>query len=377
MPKLPVKLTRNEIVVPPQVYQQYAERLEAMNREGMLARNMGGVAAYRANGGTVETPANTNRFLGQDVPRGSIGRLGQSLVAIGQHDFKGASDALAPREVDKAAAKAEAKDLKNKEERQQALHESIDAATNAKAYIDQGAKAVIDYRSKSWSQLLGDYSLPSLGDITNLTTAYLTSDKQSFLERKLHEKFGGTKEWNAYTLFDQEVKLLELKARSLVKGGSISDSEGEAAAKTILAGTADANTVKQQLDVVIDRNNKSLTNLGFEPYMGSGSFKTASGENYAEEPEVKTVPVTIEDPTAVKDKQMFEDSLGYSYVYDKATDTVSTEGYDPYQLYYDEGTKQFWVQGSDGYSSYVLTPVEEVNAGNKTVNKRNGGLIAY
>ena len=56
MPKLPVKLTRNEIVVPPHVYQQYAERLEAMNKEGMLARSQGGVAAYRANGGAVSDP---------------------------------------------------------------------------------------------------------------------------------------------------------------------------------------------------------------------------------------------------------------------------------------------------------------------------------
>ena len=102
MPKIPVKLTRNEIVVPPQVYMANRDRLEAMNREGMLARNMGGVAAYRANGGTVEPPANTERFLGADVPRGAVNKLGQSLVAIGQRDFKGASEAFAKGPEEKA-----------------------------------------------------------------------------------------------------------------------------------------------------------------------------------------------------------------------------------------------------------------------------------
>ena len=38
MARVPVKLSRGEIVLPPRVAQQYRERLEAMNAAGLQAR---------------------------------------------------------------------------------------------------------------------------------------------------------------------------------------------------------------------------------------------------------------------------------------------------------------------------------------------------
>ena len=59
--------------------------------------------------------------------------------------------------------------------------------------------------------------------------------------------------------------------------------------------------------------------------------------------------------------QIFEDDFGYVYVYDKETDTVTTEGYEPYQLNYDPDTESYWIEGSDGYTSYYLTPMKETS----------------
>ena len=51
--RVPVKLTKGEIVLPPRVAQQYRDRLEAMNAEGLQARAMGGVVNYKKHGGMV------------------------------------------------------------------------------------------------------------------------------------------------------------------------------------------------------------------------------------------------------------------------------------------------------------------------------------
>ena len=111
MAKVPVKLTRGEIVLPPRVAQQYRQRLEEMNREGLLARNMGGVAAYK-HGGMVhgyQEGGEVNPFVqqqnqdrlahdAQEERRARSSRYGAGLVHIGSNDFIGASNALAYNE---------------------------------------------------------------------------------------------------------------------------------------------------------------------------------------------------------------------------------------------------------------------------------------
>ena len=112
MPKVKAKLSRGEIVLPPQVVSnpQIRARLEEMNKEGLLARNMGGVAAYRnggavyrQTGGTIDPfiqQQNTARLAhdAQEEQRARRSRYGAGLVHIGSNDFIGASDALAYNE---------------------------------------------------------------------------------------------------------------------------------------------------------------------------------------------------------------------------------------------------------------------------------------
>ena len=288
---------------------------------------------------------------GYQIPEGALGQLGQSLVHIGQRDFGAASDALKAPARDKAAAK----ELKTTEERAQALKESIDAASKAKQYVEQGASVVINHKAKSFSELIEDFDVSGL---LGLGAAAISGERDATVYRALHEKFGGTKEWNAYELFDQEVKLLELKARSLVKGGSISDNEAAAAAKTIITGAADSNTVLQQLDTVINRNNTSLTNLGMQPYKSTAVAHVVSGTPYQESKEIihKEVEVPVDQ---LQDGQKFKDPSDYIYTYIKERDVVHLEGYGEYPLNYDPNTQNYWIKGSDGYSTYVLTPVME------------------
>ena len=122
--KRKVKLTKGEIVLPPSVAANPRNRaiLEAMNAEGLMARNAGGVVAYRAQGGMVGylnqggmmpqyhnegdvVAATPGAEVPEEVKEGGfkewasnnkqgIGNVGAALVAIGQNDFTGASDAL-------------------------------------------------------------------------------------------------------------------------------------------------------------------------------------------------------------------------------------------------------------------------------------------
>ena len=137
MRKIPVKLTQKEIVLPPGVTAKNRARLEEMNKEGLLARNAGGVAAYRANGGAVAPPKPSG--LGQYLTDNSnaVGKLGRSLVAIGQRDFAGASDALTPEAVDKDSSDQSAK--------QKALRESdkqvVILAQEARGLLTSAAQA--------------------------------------------------------------------------------------------------------------------------------------------------------------------------------------------------------------------------------------------
>lgn len=97
MPKHPVKLTRGEIVLPPRVAQQYRQKLEAMNRMGLQARNMGGVIQYRqAGGGIFGNLSSQDRIA-----------LGNSLAHLATGDIAGASDVLAKDRAARSAAKGD------------------------------------------------------------------------------------------------------------------------------------------------------------------------------------------------------------------------------------------------------------------------------
>ena len=99
MARMPVKLSRGEIVLPPGVTQQYRQRLEEMNAMGLQARAAGGVVAYRQLGGPIPqapVPVPQPGVPSTPDPRlARAGRYGQALTYIGSKDFTGASDVLA------------------------------------------------------------------------------------------------------------------------------------------------------------------------------------------------------------------------------------------------------------------------------------------
>ena len=130
------KLTKGEIVVPPKVVAQNRKLIDAMNQAGLLMREMGGPVMFRS-GGSADNMNRLRRWLdemdlnpreeaiilkrlgidpvtrkemggpiyaqvGTEVEEeptqwyqdDRLGQLGDSLIAIGQRDFKGAGAAL-------------------------------------------------------------------------------------------------------------------------------------------------------------------------------------------------------------------------------------------------------------------------------------------
>ena len=266
MARVPVKLSRGEIVLPPRVAQQYRQRLEQMNAKGLQVRNMGGMIQYRQEGGGIQgTLDNLSSQASDFLNNPATGQVGEFLYNTGQNvsnaidafdvdpKTKGAyteklnelynlltSGQITQAQYDTAkndllgVKVTSAAELKSIEERAQAGRESIDAATKAIQLIDAGAGEVLNYIARSWSEILSGESWSSLlSDLTTATASFITGQERKTVETAAHSKFADTKQWNAYKLYTQEIKLLQLKARSLVKGGSISDSEGAAAAETI------------------------------------------------------------------------------------------------------------------------------------------------
>ena len=83
------KLTRGERTLAPHVVSMFRDRIEQMNQGGLAMRK--GVEYHQDATEAVGEQAPTKWY--QDD---RLGQLGKSLVAIGQHDFAGASDALTP-----------------------------------------------------------------------------------------------------------------------------------------------------------------------------------------------------------------------------------------------------------------------------------------
>ncbi len=274
MDTVDAKLTPGEYVLNQEATEMYRPEIEQMNHNGLIARKMGG-PVYRQEGGDV--PQSFGQKAHEVLSNPATGRVGEFIYKASTNQ----PDAIESlRRPDDSKAQQE---LKSKESRAVALRESIDSASKAKQYIDAGAGKVIDYKAKNWTQLLNadtSWSETFSRGFASISD-YVTGEKNA-VENAIHTQFANTKEWNAYQLFLQEIRLLELKARALVKGGSISDSESKAAAETIATGKADAATTKQQLDTVIDRNNSSLTTDGFEPYVSKVNVSNPTGEAYVD-----------------------------------------------------------------------------------------------
>ena len=374
------KLTPGEFVLNKEATEMYRPQIEQMNQDGLIARQMGGSVPYYDDGGYVNKlnylmendpdnaahwnaiktsyfqdggPSFKEQYIQPHLDSGAIGQLGKSLVHIGQGDFTGASDALQPTKLDKSAQK----ELKSKQQRATAYKESIDAASLAKQYVDAGADVILDYKAKSWSQLLEESGF-DVNSLIGFGASQISGERNNAINTVLHNKFGGTSNWNAYQLYEHQIKLLQLKARSLVKGGSISDSEAAAAAATIVTGTADATTIKQQLDTVMDRNNAGLTDLGQEAYISDKIGHQVSGNVY-EANEGVGLEGTSVTPDTIEEGQKFT-STGATGTYEYNTVSKNGEAYvvtstGEYKLNYDATRKEWYIEGLTGKT--ILTPM--------------------
>ena len=374
------KLTPGEFVLNKEATEMYRPQIEQMNQDGLIAREMGGSVPYYDDGGYVDKlnylmendpdnaahwnaiktsyfqdggPSFKEQYIQPHLDSGAIGQLGKSLVHIGQGDFTGASDALQPTKLDNTAQK----ELKSKQQRATAYKESIDAASLAKQYVDAGADVILNYKAKSWSQLLEESGF-DVNSLIGFGASQISGERNNAINTVLHNKFGGTSNWNAYQLYEHQIKLLQLKARSLVKGGSISDSEAAAAAATIVTGTADATTIKQQLDTVMDRNNAGLTDLGQEAYISDKIGHQVSGKVY-EANEGVGLKGTSVTPDTIEEGQKFT-STGATGTYEYNTVSKNGEAYvvtstGEYKLNYDATRKEWYIEGLTGKT--ILTPM--------------------
>ncbi len=171
-----VKLARGEKVLPPNIAANPRNRviLEAMNAEGLRAREAGGVAAYKANGGHVGymnrggqigpayrvdggvTPLPgakepTKRSFGQwaEDNRTGLGKVGQSLIAIGQRDFKGAGAAFGSTPGEIAAEKDANKAGKALEAEKKAIQKIVNLAAGAYNSVPVASDALRFIQSKA------------------------------------------------------------------------------------------------------------------------------------------------------------------------------------------------------------------------------------
>jgi len=277
-----LKATPGEFVVNAEATEMFRPEIEAMNNAGLAARNMGGM---------IDTPV----YRQEGGPIFEKGKLG-NVAAFLQSGLYGQPDpSLLVDDPRTAKAKLEG------EQRAQAYRDSIDAASKAKSYIQQGAGKVIDYIANNYSNIVENIGLGTLlsnpGSAIQAGAQLLSGERKNALLTAANAKFAGTKEANAYELYLQEISLLELKARSLVKGGSISDSEGAKAAETIVTARASSDVVQLQLDTVIQRNNQGLETEGFSAYTPTAAAHKVSGEPYKESNDTSTrdVDEVVED----------------------------------------------------------------------------------
>ena len=262
MRKIPVKLTQKEIVLPPGVTAKNRARLEEMNKEGLLARNAGGVAAYRANGGAVAPPKPSG--LGQYLTDNSnaVGKLGRSLVAIGQRDFAGASDALTPEKVDKDSSDQSAK--------QKALRESDKQVV----ILAQEARGLLTAASSAGDLINGFVQLSeeeekSIGDkVTGFASSLAQTAAGAFDQtRKIREEARarvvsakdpeGYKAYTRLKLLANQIVLPILASGAL--GVNPTDADVKLAKEAQFDVAAPSNTWDAQLVDLINRSGGTAT----------------------------------------------------------------------------------------------------------------------
>ena len=378
MTKIPVKLTRGEIVVPPQVYQQHKARIEEMNRQGLLARQNGGVVNYRANGGVTE------RFLGQDVPQGSIGKLGSAFVNIGQRDFKGASEALATTPAERKARQAatsEAEAIRNMGEMSKKAYNLVDVAGRA---IVAHQKITAEWNDWYRLQAKIPYVNQGVEALKYSMDEGITQDFRQWIDKN-------PEEGKQFAVLQRIVTTLTTSALDALGPGPKTDFDFIVAGRTVADLSGRPSQIKATLADAVKVANQQLTKLG-QPTI-----------EFAETPDVPVDPATVktesstgesvalggseEEVTATSDSieagMTAKDSSGniYTIVEVDGKAVARNSDYGDYELFWDGDKGVFFVLDTVG-NQYPLTffkEKEEVEeeAETRTRKFNKGGLIAW
>lgn len=395
MPKVKAKLSKGEIVLNPATTQQYRKRLEEMNKEGMIARNMGGVAAYRANGGAVSYNADGGEpvvkptFMEQvKANPGAIDNLGASLVSIGQRDFKGASEALSRRpEVDKSAVKRGEQDAKNLEGIQTL------GKLSAKAYglVDLAGTAIVAKHqiAASWNDW---YRVQAQIPYVNQGVEALKHSMDEGIAQDFREwTDGNPEEGKSFAILERVVTTLTTTALDALGPGPKTDFDFIVAGRTVANLEGRPTQIKATLKDAVDVANEKLVALGETPIelvetpdvavsidadLGV-SISTPDGDGDEEASSLLPDALeagqkfTSEGATGISNYDTFEKD---SKAWVRVTDTLSTGG--EYELFYDKYTKTWYIEGSTGKTTLTPTISEPTEVASNGTSGNNNGLIA-
>ena len=306
MTKIPVKLTKGEIVVSPQVYQQYKDRIEAMNKEGLLARNMGGVAAYRASGGAVyrqEGGETSSQGLGgwaSDNSRG-LGKIGASLVAIGQNDFKGASAALTPDKVDRKGAEKIKDQL-------DLFTRYAKSAAKALAYVDTAGPA-LNQLSNATAIADAGYAASAVLPVINQGTAALNQVREAAINKTMREwgdKPENVANYRDYKLLEAAVTELTTTALKAQGPGPKTDFDFIVAARSTADLTATPSVIKESLRRLLVNANEEIVALGGTPIKEMNKADADQADTTETPPKEPDLPNSLTTNSLIADHEGYE-----------------------------------------------------------------------
>ena len=395
MARIKAKLTKGEKVLPPHVTAANRERLEAMNRIGLMVRNLGGMA-YLKDGGVADWDRQVFiRKLLEEVKPGSLderilldklgvdpvtykepggvveaptpfyqdnrlGQLGQSLVAIGQRDFKGASAALVPvAGEDDDETKGEVESFTN----------ISNLAQKAQALVDVAAPAIEHYhkRQEVWrqwyqTQAVIPYVNQGIDALRRSMEDGIAADMREFSEEQ-------PRAGDAFAVLKRVVTVLTTDALDALGPGPKTDFDFIVAGRTVADLTGTPSQIKSTLRDAQQLADEKITKAGGKPPV----YDSAKAlQNIREEAaELDTPPANKPegappadspgdtppafDPNNISNGQVLVDFAGNEYVYDKEADKVSLNGTN-YDLYIDPTEDRLYIYGSDGVTFYYLTP---------------------
>lgn len=293
------KLTPGEFVMNKEATEMYLPEIQKMNEEGLIARAGGGMVPNYEDGGYVSKlnylmtndPSNAAHWKAiketyfQDgsenpitsslnqLPEGSIGKLGQSLVAIGQRDFKGASDALTPdadpkltdeQKDAKAAEKVKKDTLALISEGRSLIGPAAKAGDYINGYIKLDPKAEkainADIEEGGWASGVLDKVTKGLAAIGQ--TAAGAFDATAKVREEALRRWVAANEPDSYNSYVQLKNVANKMVFPILESGALgvnpTDADVELAKQATFDVAAPSNTWASQLNRLAQRNGGEI-----------------------------------------------------------------------------------------------------------------------